>query len=176
MILSNADKRECAVNFQAFKFSHTLRVRWSECDLQAIAYYATYLTWAEIGFAEYCRNLGFSLYKLSGLNRFDTVTAKLVIEFKSSARLDDLIDIHVRLANIGRASLNFEFLLFRSIDTQVLASIEATYVSYDNQKHESKPVPEEVRKIFTHFETTGEVRSTQGIAFFAEVNSSGSGY
>jgi len=37
------------MSIKDFKFKHTLRVRWKECDVQGIAYYGSYIDFIDVG-------------------------------------------------------------------------------------------------------------------------------
>ena len=140
-----------------FRFHFRLRVRWPECDAQGIAFNGVYLTWAEVAYSEYCRHLGFRLYKAAELNAFDTVTVKITIEYKAPAFVDEMMEIFVRNVQMGNSSLTLEFELYRQDQEELIASIQGIYATYDNQLRKTYPIPNEVRKLFTHFERTGEV-------------------
>ena len=43
---------------QDFSFFHTLRVRWSEVDMQAIVFNGNYLNYFDVAFTEYWRETG----------------------------------------------------------------------------------------------------------------------
>lgn len=139
-----------------FKFHHPVRVRWAECDPQGIAYNGAYLTWMEVVQAEYCRNLGFRLYRLSEINTFDTAMVKTTLEFKAPARLDDLLDLYARVARIGTNSITIEFEVYRSGEEDLLARMEGVYVNYDSRAQRSRAIPEDLRNLFAHFEATGQ--------------------
>ena len=91
-----------------FRFCTSLRVRWMECDAQGIVYNGSYMNYMEVGQAEYYRNLGFSLYRIAQRGYFDTVTAKATLEFKAPARLDDVLDLYVRVTQVGTTSITME--------------------------------------------------------------------
>mgnify|MGYP001220551936 CR=1 FL=1 len=155
-----------------YRFHHTLRVRWSECDAQKIAYNAAYLTWSDVAQVEYFRNLGLPIYQMASLNLFDTVTAKVTIEYKIPAKLDDQIDIYVRIVSIGTSSIKMEFELCRHRTSQVLATIFSIYAHYDNKESKSSPVPQEFREIFRQYEETGDLPSEEFIWKLTQSNSS----
>ena len=139
-----------------FKFHCTLRVRWSECDAQRIAYNAAYLAWNDVAQAEYLRNLGLGLYKLAELNIFDTVLVKVTLEYKAPARVDDLVEVYARVAHMGTSSIDMEFEVYRKGQEDPLTRVESIYASYDNRAQRTRPIPEEVRRLFSHFEETGQ--------------------
>ena len=155
-----------------FRFHHTIRVRWSECDAQGIAYNAVYLTWSDVAQVEYFRNLGLPIYQMAALNLFDTVTAKVTIEYKIPAKLDDQIDIYVRFISIGTTSLKMEYELCQHGTRQTLATISSIYVNYDNKESQSRAVPQEFREIFTQFEENGDLPSKKSIWKLTQGNGS----
>ena len=135
-----------------FRFSHRLRVRWSECDPQGIAFNGIFLSWMEVGQAEYFRNIGVSLYTLAESNTFDTIMVKVGLEFHAPARLDDEIDLHLRVVRLGDSSFTMECEVHRTGEPTPLARIEAVYVSYDTAQERSRPIPEDIRRLMAQFE------------------------
>ena len=47
-----------------------------ECDAQGIVFNGSYMTYLEVGQAEYFRNLGFSIYRIAERGYFDTAVVK----------------------------------------------------------------------------------------------------
>ena len=140
-----------------FKFKTPVRVRWMECDAQEIVYNGAYLGYLEIGQAEYYRNLGFAIYILPKSGYFDLAVVKTTLEFKAPARVDEIIELYVRISNIGNTSLTLNLEIYPEGGDHLLTSIEAVYVGYDAAAESSKRVPGDIRKLVTHFEETGEV-------------------
>ena len=68
-----------------FRFSMSLRVRWSECDAQGIVFNGAYQNYLEVAQAEYYRNLGIRLYGEISRKHFDTATVKITLEFITPA-------------------------------------------------------------------------------------------
>ena len=79
------------------------------------------------------------------------------LDFKSPARVDDIIDLHVRVSNIGNTSLILNLEIYPDGGDRLLTSIEAVYVGYDAATETTKRVPDDIRELVTHFEETGEV-------------------
>ena len=140
-----------------FKFKTPVRVRWMECDAQGIVYNGAYLGYLEIGQAEYYRNLGFAIYNIPKSGYFDFAVVKSTLEFKAPARVDEIIELHVRVSNIGNTSLTLNMEIYPEGSGRLLTSIEAIYVGYDAATESSKRVPDDIRRLVTHFEETGEV-------------------
>ena len=140
-----------------FKFKTPVRVRWMECDAQGIVYNGAYLGYLEIGQAEYYRNLGIAIYTLPKSGYIDFAVVKTTLEFKAPARVDDIIELHVRVSNIGNTSLTLNLEIFPEGGDRLLTSIEAIYVGYDAAAETTKRVPDDIRRLVNHFEETGEV-------------------
>ena len=140
-----------------FKFKTPVRVRWMECDAQGIVYNGAYLGYLEIGQAEYYRNLGFAIYVIPRSGYFDFAVVKSTLEFKAPARVDEIIELHVRVSNIGNTSLTLNMEIYPEGSERLLTSIETIYVGYDAETESTKRVPDDIRRLVTHFEQTGEV-------------------
>ncbi len=140
-----------------FRFMTSVRVRWMECDAQGIVYNGAYLGYLEIGQAEYYRNLGFAIYIIPQSGYFDFAVVKSTQEFKSPAKVDEIIELHVRVSNIGNTSLTLNLEIYPEGSGRLLTSIETVYVGYDAKTESSRPVPDAIRKLVSHFEETGKV-------------------
>jgi len=135
----------------------TVRVRWMECDAQGIVYNGAYLGYLEIGQAEYYRNLGFAIYIIPQSGYFDFAVVKSTQEFKAPAKVDEIIELHVRVSKIGNTSLTLNLEIYPEGSDRLLTSIETVYVGYDAATESSRPVPDAIRQLVTHFEETGDV-------------------
>lgn len=142
---------------EEFRFHFPLRVRWMECDRQGIVFNGSYMNYLEVGQAEYYRHLGFSIYELAERGYFDTVMVKVTMEFEAPARVDDLLDIYVRVSRVGNTSITMDMEIYREGSDVLLTRAEAVYVSYDGSSGAKKPIPPEIRELITHFEERGEV-------------------
>jgi acyl-CoA thioester hydrolase len=140
-----------------FRFMTKIRVRWMECDGQGIVYNGAYLGYLEIGQAEYYRNLGFAIYIIPQSGYFDFVVVKSTQEFKAPAKVDEIIELHVRVSNIGNTSLTLNLEIYAEGNDRLLTSIQTVYVGYDTATESTRPVPDAIRELVTHFEETGEV-------------------
>ncbi len=140
-----------------FRFMTKIRVRWMECDGQGIVYNGAYLGYLEIGQAEYYRNLGFAIYIIPQSGYFDFVVVKSTQEFKAPAKVDEIIEVYVRVSNIGNTSLTLNLEIYAEGNDRLLTSIETVYVGYDTATESTRPVPDAIRELVTHFEETGEV-------------------
>ena len=134
-----------------FKFHHDIRVRFADTDLQAIVFNANYLTYYDVAWTEYFREIGFEWKDLLALG-IDTVLARTVMEFKSPARFDEVLEIHTRIARVGTTSLTFQFEIYPAGEERIIGSATSLYVCVDPKTLKSTPVPELLRKRISAFE------------------------
>ena len=134
-----------------FKFHHDIRVRFADTDLQAIVFNANYLTYYDVAWTEYFREIGFEWKDILALG-VDTVLARTTMEFKSPARFDEVLEIHTRISKIGTTSLTFEFEIYPAGEERIIGSATSLYVCVDPRTLKSTPVPEQLRKQISAFE------------------------
>jgi len=88
-----------------FKYSALARVWFSDTDAQGVVYYGRYLPYFDHARTEYHRHLGGSGPWVAGR---DFVMRASSVEYHAPARFDDLLEIFVRLARIGRTGATYE--------------------------------------------------------------------
>ena len=145
-----------------FKFHTPLRVRWMECDAQGIVYNGAYMDYLEVGQSEYYRNLGFSIYRVGQRGFFDTAVVKTTLEFRAPARVDEMLDLYVRVGEFGNTSFHLDMEIYKQDpdplkSSTVLTVVQGVYVGFDAASGTARRVPDEVRELIGHFEASGEV-------------------
>lgn len=135
-----------------FRFSHSLRVRWAEADLQGIVFNGHYLTYADVGITEYFRAMGQAYDAETGVKGADFFAVRTLLEYKSPARFDEILDVHVRIARLGNSSMQFEIGIYR--EDELLVTGEVVYVHADQQSRQPTPVPDSFRAAVRQFETS----------------------
>ena len=140
-----------------FRFTHSLRVRWSEVDRQGIVFNGHYLNYFDVAMGEYWRALGFPYP--AGLAEFgvDTFVVKATLEYKRSAEYDDTIELAVRAARLGRTSMRFLIDVFRG--DELLINGELVYVIGKTDDHSPTPIPEDLRKAILTYEYVAPVQA-----------------
>ena len=139
-----------------FKFKHTMRVRWKECDVQGIAYYGSYIDFMDVAQAEYFRDLGILTHQPDNREIFDLAAVKVILEYKSPAKIDDLIDVFFKVEKIGNSSLDKRSEIYRSGTDELLCIGQSISVNFDSDLGTSRRVPDEIRDIIKKFESTIE--------------------
>lgn len=137
-----------------FRFSHQLRVRWAEADMQGIVFNGHYLTYADVGITEYFRALRDASpdANIAGSEFF---AVRTLLEYQAPANFDDLLDIHVRIARLGNSSLQFIVGIYR--EQELLVTGEIVYVHADMQTRRPQTIDPAFREAIHHFETTTPV-------------------
>jgi len=135
---------------QDFSFFHTLRVRWSEVDMQAIVFNGNYLNYFDVAFTEYWRATGLPDLIAQSEAGLELFARKAVVEYHAPSRFDDVLDIGVRCAELGRSSLRFVLEIYRG--DEHLISGEILYVHANSRVLKSEPVPVAWREGLTGFE------------------------
>ena len=136
--------------------THQLRVRWSEVDMQKIVFNGNYMNYIDVAIAEYWRAIGLP-YPDGYVDRYanDVYLRKASVEYLGSARYDDLLDVLVRVAKLGRTSMTFAFEIWRSPPGQSarpLVTAELVYVNADPDTMTAAPLPAAVRDRIVKFE------------------------
>ncbi len=136
---------------QDFSFFYSLRVRWSEVDMQAIVFNGHYLNYFDVAFTEYWRETGLPDVIAQAEAGLELFARKASIEYHAPARFDDLLDIGVRCADLGRSSMRFVLEIYKA--DELLISGEMLYVHADSRIRKSEPVPQAWRDVLLRFET-----------------------
>lgn len=129
---------------EQFGFLHPLRVRWAEVDRQGIVFNGHYLTYFDVAITEYWRAIGYPYPDAFLDNGCDTFVKKATLEYHAPAGFDDLLDIGVRVARIGRSSMRFLLEIHRRDD--LLIDGEIVYVLADPASRKSTRVPDFLRE------------------------------
>lgn len=135
---------------------HPLRVRWSEVDMQKIVFNGNYLNYIDVAVAEYWRAIGLP-YPHGYVDRYanDVYLRKATVDYLGSARYDDMLDVLVRVARLGRTSMTFAFEIWRSgtdPSDKPLITAELVYVNADPETMTPAPLPDAVRDLIAKFE------------------------
>ncbi len=135
---------------QDFRFSHPLRVRWAEVDMQKIVFNAHYLMYFDTAIADYWRALALPYEEAMRQLGGDLYIKKASIEYHASARYDDRLEVALKCARVGNSSIVFEGAIFR--ENELLITGELIYVFADPSSQTSRPVPDALRSILNRFE------------------------
>jgi len=82
---------------------------------------------------------------------------KVTLEFKSPARVEDMLDVYVRVSHIGNTSIAMDMEIYDQEADRLLTTGQAIYVGYDVSTRTTRPVPPDIREIIDYYEKTGVV-------------------
>ena len=85
-------------------------------------------------------------------NAFDIALVKSTLEFKNPAYFDDVIDVYVRISQLGRKSYTANYIMLRAANGDLIFKAENIYVSFNPATRQSAPIPEYIREKIRSFE------------------------
>jgi acyl-CoA thioester hydrolase len=115
----------------SYPFVHRERVRFRDCDAMGHvnnAVFSTYLEESRIGV-------------LGGLSDF--ILARVEIDFRSELRHGEEVEVRSRCSRVGTKSFDLEHEI--AAGDRIVAEARSVLVSYDYERGESRPVPDELR-------------------------------
>ena len=130
-----------------FKYSALARVWFSDTDAQGVVYYGRYLPYFDHARVEYHRHLG-----AMDLGDAEFVMRASHVEYHAPARFDDLLEVFIRVARIGRTSATYEMAAYRVEDDLLMVTATQTLVLVDLEERKACPIPDDVRGRIRAFE------------------------
>ena len=133
-----------------FKYSALTRVGFSDTDAQGIVYYGRYLPYFDSARVEYHRHL--DMLDTSP-REHEFVMRASTIEYLAPARFDDLIEVFIRVARIGRTSVTYECAAYRCDDDVLMVTAQQTLVLVDLDERRPCAIPDWYRAKIGGFES-----------------------
>ncbi|OZB90104.1 thioesterase family protein [Paenibacillus sp. XY044] len=136
---------------QKFHFSIPIKVRYCETDMLGHVNNVSYFMYFEQGRIEYFEQLGL-FADLFGQEQV-MVVADLECQYLAQMYRSDPVQLHVRVASIGRSSLDVEYAVVAS--GALKAAGRGAVVLIETKNGKSTPLPVEVKEAIRAFEGTG---------------------
>ena len=134
-----------------FRYAAYTRVAFSDTDAQGVVYYGRYLPYFDLARTEYHRQFG----RLE-LEHSEFVVRASHVEYHAPARFDDLLEVFVRIARIGRTSVTYEYATYRledgAADDDLMVTATQTLVLIEHDERRALPVPQSFRRGISEFE------------------------
>lgn len=105
-------------------FRCPIRVRWGEVDAQGVVFNPNYFVYADVAATEFFRTIGVMSGSHPDVEQSYVVDAHG--QFRASARFDDLLDVQVTVARVGRSSYALDVHI--RCGDQTLTTVALTYV------------------------------------------------
>jgi acyl-CoA thioester hydrolase len=80
------------------------------------------------------------------------VMRALSVDYHAPAVFDDLIEVYVRLARIGRTSATYDLAAYRARDDLLMVTAQQTLVLVDLDERKAVPIPEAYKAAIRAFE------------------------
>jgi acyl-CoA thioester hydrolase len=106
-------------------FRYLLRVRYGECDPQQIVFNARWGDYVDIACTELMRALFGTVDPSAGI---DWKLVRQELQWKASARFDDVIEARVSTVRVGTTSFTLATAFHRFADGALLVTAETVYV------------------------------------------------
>jgi acyl-CoA thioester hydrolase len=134
-------------------FSHSLRVRYAECDSQGVVFNAHYLAYLDTSITELWREA------LGGYQRMvdegiDMVVVESRLRFHRAAVFDDLLTLSVAVTRLGQTSISSDHWIRR--DGALLLEGTLHHVLVDLGTRAKTELPEWIRAGLEPFTVRGE--------------------
>ncbi|MBI2311898.1 MAG: tol-pal system-associated acyl-CoA thioesterase [Betaproteobacteria bacterium] len=126
-------------------FGVPVRVYYQDTDAGGVVYHSTYLNFMERARYEWLRHMGFGARELAA-RQVIFVIRSLQVEYLKPARLDDLLQVTVAVAETGRSRVGLEQRILRDHALLLRARVEAVCVHGETFRPMS--IPADIRHRF----------------------------
>ena len=133
-----------------FHFNTQVKVRLPETDAMGIVFHGNYFPYLEVGRVDYLLNLDLA-EGLKPIREFENVVVAAHLDFKSPARLHDLLRIDVCTREIGKSSFTFGFRIRHMNENRVVALGYTTHCAIDEDFRPIE-VPQNFRATIARYE------------------------
>jgi acyl-CoA thioester hydrolase len=123
-------------------FTHTLRVRYAECDPQGVVFNAHYLAYFDASITELWR-AALGGYQAMIDRGIDLVVAESQIRFRAPARFDDELMLEIAIAHMGTTSIVSTHRITRGEDVIVEGTLR--HVTVERTSLGKTPIPDWLR-------------------------------
>ena len=122
-------------------FRWPIRVYYEDTDAAGIVYHASYLKYFERARTEWLRRLGFAQERLRGELGLGFALASAQLRWRRPARLDDMLEVSVRLVGYGKVRIDFEQRIVRIEDNVELTSASVRVGCVDTTSMQPRRMP-----------------------------------
>jgi acyl-CoA thioester hydrolase len=119
-------------------------VRYAECDQQGVVFNSHYLTWCDEAVTGWLAATGCSYAELAGRG-LDTKVVSSTLDWSSSARYGDVVEVDARTDRIGRTSFTVAFAV--RVGERTCCQVRTTYVLVDDDGRPTR-VPDDLRAVW----------------------------
>lgn len=129
-------------------FHHQLRIRYQECDMQGVVYFARYPEYYDISLTELFR-VAMGSYQSMVDAGVDMVVAEQSLRYRSSARFDDVVDVAITIDKLGETSMLSSYRITR--DGELIVEGNLRHVFIDVPTKAKRPIPDDIRAALSEY-------------------------
>ena len=123
-----------------------IRVRYAETDRMDVVYHSNYLVWFETARIQMLDQIGIPYREIEGRGLFLPVLT-VSAAYKSPARFDDRLEVHLYMKKKPRARMHFEYEVRRG--EELLATGESSHGFMDRNGRAQRPPEDLLERIET---------------------------
>ncbi len=127
------------------------RVRFAETDQQGIVFYGEYFTFQDETVSQFFREIDYS-YEEMEADGWQVHVVNAELNYRDAAEFGDVLVNELRVAEMGTASITFEYRVRRKSDDRTLADGTVTQVAVDLETEEPIAVPDAFREAVAAFQ------------------------
>lgn len=112
------------------------RVYYADTDFSGAVYHARYLEFLERGRSDYLRLIGVHHTDLEAGSTGETlywVVRRMEIDFRAAARIDDVLTVFTRVAEVGKARIRMAQEIRRGDTLLITAAVEAALINAEGK-------------------------------------------
>ena len=139
---------------EGYHFCHNIRIRYTEIDGQMIVLNSNYLNYIVVTNCEFFRHLEIDITNFEEAQGFDIALVASNLEFKEPGFFDDLIQVNLKIGEIGNKSYKAEYAMVREATGELLFTAKNVYVCFNPILKKSAIIPDHVREKFQALQNT----------------------
>lgn len=122
-------------------FTHSLRVRFVECDPQGIVFNARYLEYFDVALTELWREAFGGYDAIMDAHGVDIVVAEVTVRYRAPLRFDDVFELRVTFGRLGTTSLLTTIAVERDGETVAEGEMRHVFTARDSGEKTAIPAP-----------------------------------
>jgi acyl-CoA thioester hydrolase len=95
---------------EAYAWTHRVRARFAETDAMSVVHHSSYVLYMEEARVAWLRELGHS-YRAMREEGVDFAVLEAFVQYRAPVRFDDVIEVHVAVGAVTRATFQIAYLL-----------------------------------------------------------------
>lgn len=118
---------------------YSYRIYYEDTDAGGVVYYANYLKFFERARTDFLRDIGISQNELMKHDNIAFVVRKCEIHYVKPAKLDDLVEIEIKVKNISKMTIEFEQNML--LNDKILNKLNVQIVCVNSQTMSATKIP-----------------------------------